>query len=408
MLAQHQRARRRLRRLGSSASQGRRSRPRRFSSREPAVQCHRLRIRPASQAQHLPRDESQAPREPTAARAPSDPFALDARLVDAIRVIQTSEPRIGRLLGILVDHRLYRTLGFPSLDSYVCQRLGISARKVWALLKIEKTARRATVFAESYAEGRLSWARALTLLPVVDRDNAAAWINRATSVTVRRLADEVSWVLERRDALGADAPLDPPPLDSEIPSPVAETLARQCQKTALAPALQIGAHTREVCDVEIDFTAPASVVALFRDTLDAFALPGEPRWTALERVLQHVIVEWERAERHRDPVFARDGWRCTVPACTSRRNLHDHHVRYRSRGGGNERANRITICASHHLHGIHGGTIRAYGTAPRGIHWQLGVRAGVPPLLACVGDRICEDLTRPTRPDAAWESGARR
>jgi 5-methylcytosine-specific restriction endonuclease McrA len=66
-----------------------------------------------------------------------------------------------------------------------------------------------------------------------------------------------------------------------------------------------------------------------------------------------VIADWEAEPRHHDPVFARDGWRCKVPACSARRNLHDHHLRFRSRGGGNERANRITVCAAHHLHGIH-------------------------------------------------------
>src|SRR5262249_3179640 len=144
-----------------------------------------------------------------------------------------------------------------------------------------------------------------------------------------------------------------------------------------------------VCDVEIGFIAPTSVVALLRDVLDAFAPPGEPRWTAFERLLQHVITYWESMPRHPDPVFARDGWRCTVPACSSRRSLHDHHVRFRSRGGDNRRDNRTAVCAAHHLHGIHDGTIAATGTAPDAIEWQLGVRSGGPPLLMYLGDRRC-------------------
>jgi hypothetical protein len=143
----------------------------------------------------------------------------------------------------------------------------------------------------------------------------------------------------------------------------------------------------ELADVDITLTAPASVVALVRETLDAFAEPGEPRWVALERVLQHVITYWEATPRHRDPIFHRDGWRCAVPACSSRRNLHDHHVRYRSRGGDDARENRLTVCAAHHLHGVHGGSIRVWGSAPGDVHWELGVRPGAPPLLSFVGDR---------------------
>jgi 5-methylcytosine-specific restriction endonuclease McrA len=83
------------------------------------------------------------------------------------------------------------------------------------------------------------------------------------------------------------------------------------------------------------------------------------------------ILQWSSVPRHRDPIFERDGWRCAVPACSSRRNLHDHHVLFRSQGGGNARDNRITVCAAHHLHGLHTGRIRARGRAPSGIVWQL-------------------------------------
>jgi hypothetical protein len=330
----------------------------------------------------------------------SEPFALDARLVAAMHAIRTSEPRIGRLLRIVVDQHVYRAHGFTSLADYVRERLGISVRKAWALLKVERSTRRADAFARAYHDGAISWVCALTLLPVVDRENADAWVARADAVTLRRLADEVSWALEARDLFGDARFLDPPPLDSVLVSPVAQAAV------ASTARVQIGAHAPlnnplfdtgrraagDVCDVEIQFTAPASVVALVREALDAFAEPGAPRWSALERVLQHVITYWQATPRHRDPIFARDGWRCAVPGCSSRRNLHDHHLHYRSRGGGNARENRIAVCAAHHLHGIHPGAIRAWGTAPRDVHWELGIRSGGPPLLAYVGDRRCPDL----------------
>ena len=75
-----------------------------------------------------------------------------------------------------------------------------------------------------------------------------------------------------------------------------------------------------------------------------------------------------------------------MPACTARRELHDHHLLFHSRGGDNARENRITICAAHHLHGLHAGRIRAWGDAPHAVTWGLGVRAGRAPLLRLVGD----------------------
>ena len=58
-----------------------------------------------------------------------------------------------------------------------------------------------------------------------------------------------------------------------------------------------------------------------------------------------------------------------------------------SRGGGNGRANRITLCAWHHLRGIHAGRVRAEGEAPDAITWEIGVRAGRRPLLRLAGER---------------------
>jgi len=147
------------------------------------------------------------------------------------------------------------------------------------------------------------------------------------------------------------------------------------------------ARADEALDADITFTAAPSVVALFRAALDAFRSPGEPLWKGCEKLLEHVCREWEAQPRHRDPVFARDGWRCAVPACTSRAHLHDHHILYRSAGGDNSRANRVAICAWHHLRGIHLGRIRAHGTAPHAITWEIGVRRGRPPLLRTLGDR---------------------
>jgi hypothetical protein len=255
-------------------------------------------------------------RYPSPADAPPaslDPVALDTRLVEAVRGLRTTEPRIGQLLRVVVDHRLYKSFGHPAFDDYVRERLGISVRKAWALLKIEKATLRSDDFGRAYRDGRLSWVRALSLLPVLDRTNAAAWITRAEGVTVRRLNDEVEWVLASRDALGPSVSLAPPPVDSRLPSPVVVTSPEQCRDLSPAARLQIGAYAfessivrscasvarpranidagdrhsasaprqaLEVCDAEVRFTGPASVVALLRDVLDAFADPAEPRSSA--------------------------------------------------------------------------------------------------------------------------------
>jgi hypothetical protein len=142
----------------------------------------------------------------------------------------------------------------------------------------------------------------------------------------------------------------------------------------------------------VRFIGPADVVQLFRTVLctvrrrlesEMGRLPTEGQ--ALDAMLEHVFACWgvrdgKVAKRHR--VFERDGWRCAVPGCTSMQNLHDHHIRFRSAGGSDEPANRVTLCAFHHLRGVHAARVRCVGRAPDGMTWQLGLRAGAPPLVA--------------------------
>ena len=75
-------------------------------------------------------------------------------------------------------------------------------------------------------------------------------------------------------------------------------------------------------------------------------------------------------------VFERDGWRCTVPGCSSYRNLHDHHIVFRAAGGSDDLGNRTTLCAWHHLRGVHAARVSCRGTAPGGLVFELGLRPG--------------------------------
>lgn len=105
-----------------------------------------------------------------------------------------------------------------------------------------------------------------------------------------------------------------------------------------------------------------------------------PSWVGLLALLEEFVDIWDRQQRStrpaRDAIYIRDGWRCAAPGCTSRRNLEDHHVIYRSRGGNDSYANRICLCRFHHQMGEHGSLAACSGTAPLAIMWHLG-RAGI-------------------------------
>jgi hypothetical protein len=122
------------------------------------------------------------------------------------------------------------------------------------------------------------------------------------------------------------------------------------------------------------------VVGLLRETVCAFA-GMRMRWVGLVELLLHAKREWERLPKTRDPVFRRDRFRCLSPFCSSRRDLHDHHLIRRSEGGGHELWNRGCLCFRCHQYGVHAGRVRCRGRAPDDLAWELGVRPGREPLI---------------------------
>jgi hypothetical protein len=301
-----------------------------------------------------------------------DPHQLDAHLRMALAFLQSIDWETGRLLAVLAARRLHHDVGIARFADYVRERLGMSLRRARALIALDRAAARFPAFGEAYRAGRLSMARALVILPVLHEATVAAWIERAQEVTIRRLADLVTFALESTES---GVPVMPPPAEGAVEqlSPV-----QKCARPL---------------DAEIRFRAPQTVAALFRGAVRAFTSPGEPPWMGLERLLRHARAEWLAQPRHRDPIFERDGWRCAVPACGARASLHDHHIVYRSRGGDNEYLNRVSICATHHLRGIHGMRIRVEGVAPHDLTWELGLRRPHPPLMRTHGDRYLAPFT---------------
>jgi hypothetical protein len=100
--------------------------------------------------------------------------------------------------------------------------------------------------------------------------------------------------------------------------------------------------------------------------------PGE----CLFRVAAHFLETWREALAERNTVqkrvLARDRLRCQVPGC-SRAAAHAHHIRFKSAGGDDEESNLVSLCAAHHLHGVHAGLVRVSGRAPDALRWELGV-----------------------------------
>ncbi len=319
-------------------------------------------------------------------------FEIDARLRRAIRLEQRLDAEIAPLLRhVTAGEYDWRATGYRTLAAFARERLGMSPRKARALVRLERVAGVCPELRSAWREGRLSWVQAQILAPLLVGDDEGdwrpIWVRFARTVTVERLGVAVDRALLLREA-----------------NPEAWVRCRSWPDGAIAldgrgcgpPGRQVCARPREILEgLSLRVVAPLDVARLFRAVLcsvrraierETGRLPTEAE--GFEAMIDHALTSWEVEDRWLRTrrgvhyrVFERDDWLCQVPGCTSRRNLHAHHIRFRSAGGSDALENLITLCAFHHQRGVHGGTLRITGSAPEDLWFELGLRDGQPPLL---------------------------
>jgi len=313
----------------------------------------------------------------------ADAFELDRRLCLAVRLEQTLDAAIAPLLRVVTSTEYEWDGDYQTLSSYAREQLGMSASKARALRRLERAADICPELRCAYRGGRLSWVKAQCLLPLflldIEGGWRPVWVAWAERVTVRRLAADV----ERMLLLRAGNPL----------------AWQRCELHPERAQDPIPPEERQLCAPDIDIEAtqrlawrvPRDVAVLFfavGETLRSRLGASRGRWLTdgelFDALLDCALLAWTLRDpraRAPDPVVERDGYRCAVPGCTSRGNLHDHHIRFRSAGGSDAPGNRITLCAFHHQRCLHAGLLRVSGCAPDGLFFELGSRAGAPPLV---------------------------
>ena len=312
----------------------------------------------------------------------ADAFELDRRLRLAIRLEQTLDAAIAPLLRVVTSAEYEWSGDYQSLPSYAREQLGMSVGKARALLRLERAGDVCPELRDAYRSGRLSWVKAHCLLPLLLLDIPgewrSIWVGWAERVTVRRLEEDVERALLLRaghSRAWARCQFDPERAQDPIPPG---------ERQMCAPDIDTEATQR------LAWRVPREVAALFtavRETVrsrlgaECGRIPGDGE--VFGAMLDCALLAWTLRDpraRRPDPVVERDGYRCAVPGCTSRRNLHDHHLRFRSAGGSDEAGNRITLCAFHHQRCLHVGFMRIRGRAPDGLMFELGLRPGASPL----------------------------
>jgi len=280
--------------------------------------------------------EPAEPVEAPAREEESDPVRLDAELRRLMGMRRGWDELVGHLGMLLIYLGLWRDMKFASLEHYCTERLGMGERALEQRAWLERRLYSLPALRRAMREGRLGYEKARLVARVADDRSAEEWIGKAQGKTCIALRREIA----AREEAEARQMCASRKLDLRMPRRV---------------VLLVGAAIRAVRKVEGRWLSPGA---------------------CLVRVAEHFIETWKPLLAGRKPrrakVRDRDRGFCQVPGC-SRVATQVHHIRHRSQGGGDEPENLVSLCAPHHLHGIHRGWIKVSGTAPDALVWELAV-----------------------------------
>lgn len=264
----------------------------------------------------------------------TDPWRIDRKLKRFTRMREGWDEALGHLALLVKSSRAWEALGFASFGHYCEERLGMSERTVSQRVSLERSLQRIPLLRQAVRENRINYEKARLLARHADAASLPGWIEKAEKMTCVAL---------RRALQGKEE-------------------AQMCARGTFTVWMTV-----RVADI---------VKAAFR----AARLAAKRCLSAGECVVaiaQHFVQTWGPALAEQPTlqrrIRARDKGFCQVPGC-SRAAAHAHHIKHRSQGGSDDPSNLISLCAAHHLRGIHDGRMSVTGAAPDGLVWEFGLR----------------------------------
>jgi 5-methylcytosine-specific restriction endonuclease McrA len=333
---------------------------------------------------------------------------IHARLETALTALHQAEKNAVLLFGEILRRRLYRDLGYSSIQVYSAEALGFSPSKTSQFVRLAGALEELPQLRRSVAAGELGWTKAREVAKVATPASEVRWIAEAEQSSSRKLEQMVRASRKRARLAPQDAEL--PSLDLNEPSPVLPTDAPVSVNTKLT-AEQYARHEALFETIRKRGNRKDSTVRgmdraeLLLTALNDLAekLAQEPETKAVSSPSYQVVVytckkcgksevqtdrgpkpisteivqcdavikEPGKPNRSTIPPKARRAamihasHRCETPGCGRTRFLEVHHRRPRSQGGGNEPANLQVLCsACHQLAHRNGGA--AKGTPRQG------------------------------------------
>lgn len=325
--------------------------------------------------------------------------AVDKQLRALALTLARRDVELGELALVIADSGVWQTIGYASFDHYCRERIGLSPSSVATRVALVRRLAGLRQVEAALVGGRIGYEAAALVARVSGRATESAWVARAEARTVKLLREEIDAVelLARLRAADGMRVREVGPPDEATMADVhgVERGVMALVAGQLDEAGQMSVRGDGAAAGDEGVGGQLSVRGDGGEATLRLSLTGATAafWKGLERVYWSVaasVVEdghgesfvgflvravmkiWARNDgagvAYAD-VYLRDRWRCASPVCRSR-NVTPHHVVFRSRGGGEERANLVSLCEVCHLELVHGGTMSVRGTAPARLEWS--------------------------------------
>ena len=266
-----------------------------------------------------------------------DPWRIDAELKRLMEMRNRWDEVLGHVAMLFRQSHAWEPLGFTDFGHYCEERLGMAERTLGQRVALERALCRYPLLREALRERRISYEKARVIARHVQAEHP----------------DELRPLI---------------------------AMAQTMTCVALRRALQARSEEQMCARGIFTLSMPMHVAELLKDAFRALRAAAK-RWLSLGeclmRMAAHFAETWkghlkEVMTAHRR-IRARDGHFCQAPGC-SRPAAHAHHIEFRAQGGSDDPSNLVSLCAAHHLFGIHDGRMRVTGTAPDKLVWEFGLQ----------------------------------
>ena len=350
------------------------------------------------------------------------PSSIDQGLRKITGQLAERELRIGELAERFWKADGWRRLRYATAAQYARERLGMSLTCIKDRRQLGRPVSRLPVLKEAFLNGHIGYEALRLTAAVATPQTDAAWAVRARERTLVHLHEDIR-AAELLARVGRREAIEPPceEIVTELRSLETSVVTGAVFRDEGAP----GASRKSVAIVDalrdslctgarVTCTAPprdaesahGDLTALWTAFAEARRAPSQLR--SLARDVQRFRVRPDVRDLYRGVerqylryrplplsffrflclnfietwvrelppvayanIYARDGLRCTNPVCTNR-DCQPHHVKFRSRGGGDGPSNLTTLCTHCHLGGVHGGRLAVHGSAPLQLEWRIG------------------------------------